>query len=370
MKIIAEREKIVTALKFVSKYADAKSKILVLECVKFSADQNGVTVTATDLDKAATDLFGAHIDRPGSAVLNGALLAKAIDSTDASEVLIDVGEREAAIQIGNKLRLKLPVFPAGDFPDLAILTKGACSNFTIDASLLRRHASEVAFAESKETRARQYLCGTRWAIHRGLLDLCATDGVYFSLLSVPAPDKQMPPVTVPPISLPDWVGSVDVSVDKAFARFTCGHQVVATKLVEGNYPDYRRALPENSVKLLFDRTELSSALARVALIDSHRSPTVLFVGRDGKLSLSAVSDGREINDEISFDGEDFQISFVLTRIAPTVSSFSCETIEWRWADHATPITIHDPRDDSRIACALPYRDARLSPFVAARTEAA
>lgn len=370
MKFIAEREKIVAALDFVSKYADTKSRIPVLECINFCADEHGVSVTATDLDRGAIDRFAAHIDQPGTTVLNGALLAKAVKSTDASEVLVDVDGEEARVQIGGKLRLKLPVFSADDFPDLAILSKEAGCNFTVDAGLLKRHAKEVEFAESKETRARQYLCGTRWALHNDLLDLCATDGVYFSLLSVPAPDRQMPAVTVPPIALPEWGGDVGISIDKAFIRFSCGHQTVATKLVEGNYPNYRSILPDNPARLLFDRAELSASLARMALVDSKYSPTVLFVGRDGRLSLSAISDGREINDEVAFDGDDFQISFVLSKIAPTISSFACETLEWRWADHATPVTIHDPRDDSRIACAMPYRDARVLPFISSARVAA
>lgn len=367
MKIIAEREKILSALEFVSKYADAKSRISILECVLFDAGERGVSVTGTDLDKGAIDSFEAHVDRTGAVCLNGTLLVKAIKSTDASEVQIDAGEKEAAIQIGGKLRLKLPILPDRDFPDLAFLTKETECNFTVDAGLLERHAKEVAFAESRETRARQSLLGTFWNIDHGTLDLCATDSKMLSVLSVPAPDKNIPSVIVPSLALPEWKDEISVSVSENFIRFSCGKQVVGSKLVEGTYPPYRRVIPDNPTKLLFDRDELASAIARMNIVGT---PNILFVGRDGKAVLSAIREGREITDEIAFDGDDFQICLAHPIIAPVVSSFHCETIEWRWADHTTSITIHNPHDDSRIAVAFPYSDARILQYITTAREAA
>lgn len=365
MKFMAEKERIEAALEFVSRYADARSRIPILETVKFDAGERGVSITATNLDQGAITSFDAHTMAPGIGCLNGSLLLKAMRGTDAADVQIEAEDGEAKVQIGKRVQIKLPVLPPEDFPECGFLASDADSNFTINASLLARHAAEVAFAESKETRTRLYLCGTYWALRDdGMLDLVATDGVRLSLLSAAVSSWQIPSIIVPPLALPKWEGEVFVSASQNFVRFTRGRDIVATKLVDGSFPDYRRAIPDNPVKLLFDRKELNASLSRMALVGT--SPIVMFVGREGKATISTASiqDSTAITDEIIYDGDDFQISFAHTVIASVIQSFGSEMIEWRYADHATPATFHDPKDDGRLAVAFPYRDARLIPYIA------
>jgi len=362
MRIIAEREKIVAALDFVTGYADRRGNIPILECAKFTCGNDRVSVEATDLDKGARDTFDAHVDGEGCFCLDAALLLKAIKSTDATEIQIDAGDKEAQVRIGGKLKLKLSVLPAIDFPAMAFLNEETTCNFTLDANVFERHAKEIAFAISTE-QARPSICGTHWSLHEGNLDLCATTGANLSLLSIPAPLKEMSPVIVPTTPLPEWEGEVQISVNENFIRFSSGRQIVGTKLIEGSYPDYRRILVDNPVRVSFDREDLQKSLGRMKLVSSKASPTVLIVGREGRATLSVSVGGQEVTDEIAYEGEDFQTTIVQSVIAPVIASFGCETIELRWLDHKTPISVHDPRDDSRLALVSPYSDVRILPYI-------
>lgn len=371
MKFIAERERILTALLFVGRYAEANDRIPVLSMVRFEASENGVSVMATDCQKAASDSFIAHVDRRGSICMSGALLVKAIKSTDATEVMIDASANEASIHIGGRLKLKLPVLPAGDFIIPPSLTNDASRNFTISPGLLKRHAKEVAFAETgRGEKDRFYLQGTCWEAQGTHLRLCATDGKILSLVTLPAPSSDPFRIIVPRIDLPEWGDDITVSVSDLFIRFACGKQVAATQLVEGSFPEFLRAIPNNPVKLLFDREELSAAVGRMALVGQGRGVVILFVGRDGKATLSASVDGREITDDVAYEGDDFQVAIAHQYISSVLGSFGSENIEWRVADHSTPITLHDPRDESRIAVAFPYRDHRIAQYLPQTLEAA
>lgn len=371
MKFIAERERILSALSFVGRYAETNERIPVLSMVRFEAGEHGVSVMATDLQKAASDSFIAHLDRKGSACLSGSLLVKAIKSTDATEVLIDAGDTEASIMIGGRLKMKLPVLPATDFPTPSSLTSDADHNFTVSPDLLARHANEVAFAETgRGERDRWYLQGTCWEAQEKHLRLCATNGKILSLLTLPAPSSDLFRIIVPSIDLPEWKDDISVAVSERFIRFTCGKQTVATQIIEGSFPDFLRAIPENPIKLLFDRAELLAAVERMALVGQGRGAVILFVGRDGKATLSAYVDGREITDEVPYEGDDFQVAIAHQYISSVLGSFGSEIVEWRVADHSTPITVHDPRNDDRIAVAFPCRDHRISQYLPAVLEAA
>lgn len=365
MKFIAERDTLLSALSFVGKYTDAGSHIPILSSVKFDAGERGVLVCANDLEQSALDSFSAHVERPGALCLQTDALVKIIKSTDASEVLIDADDRQTKIQIGGRTRLTLAVLPAKDFPANPALNDEAECNFTIPAELFSRHAKEVSFALAKDDTGGHWAKGTLWEIGNGLLNLVGTDRVVLSRITVPAPAGQMPRIIVPAFILPEWSGDVSVSVSSNFIRFSCGRQIVASKLIAEQFPDYQRILPDNPNRLIFDRTPLQAAVNRMGFLNSRDrgARIILFVGRDGKLSMSVEGDGQEMTDEIPYDGPNFQIALSQRYLSQILASFDCETIEWRFLGHDANITIHDPEDDSRIVVAFPYRDSRLLPFI-------
>jgi DNA polymerase-3 subunit beta len=354
VKIVAERETILPALSFVEKYAAANSKIPVLADILIGAKDGSVSLTATDLDQSATDTIQADVQESGAILLPARTLLSAVKSASGADVSISSDDRQAIIVCGRS-RFKFPVLPAADFPPLPMLTSDAATTFTIDA--LDKIGNRVLFAAEPD-KGRYFLAGVSWRLNGEKIEFVATDGKKFSLMSIPTPTeaRDMPSVIVPRFDAPAWEGEVQVSISDLFIRYRHGSQVVASKLIEATYPDYHRLIPKNEAPLLFDRAELLAALGRMAIIASTGEHSVLFVGRDGKATISARSGENEVTDEIAYNGDDFQIAIIHHVITPILNSFDCETIEWRYADHQAGVTIHDPNDDSRIAFAMPFRD--------------
>ncbi|WP_404927131.1 DNA polymerase III subunit beta [Mesorhizobium sp. ORM16] len=369
MKFTAERETILAALTFVGKYAASDNKIPIIADVLIKAKGSQVYFVATDLEQAAADSCPAEVQEPGVLCLPASLLLKAIKSS-SGEVSLSADDRQATVTIG-KSKFKMPVLPAADFPEMPMLTKDGDCAFAVDGAVLTRIGKAVAFS-AEQPNGRYFLIGVSWRVHEGQLEFCATDGKKLSLMSVDAPHAAaaMPSVIVPIIDTPSWSGPVNVDASEAFVRFQSGNQTLASKLIEGTYPDYHRLIPKNSTSIILDRQELLASLGRVALVADAKEHSILFVGRDGKVTLSSVTATGEAVDEIAYHGDDFQIAVVHHVAVPILSSFDCETIELRYADHQTGITIHDPNDASRVTFAMPYRDSRLAEFVPAYKEAA
>lgn len=358
MRLTTERETIMAALSFVTKYAATDSKIPVIADVLVDAKDGTVSLTATDLDQSATDSIKADVKEHGSALLPARTLLNAVKSAGGSEVTIDAGDKQATVACG-KSKFKLPVMLGTDFPLLPMLHSEAVTSFTIGA--LSQIDSRVLFAAEPD-KGRYFLAGVSWRVNGDQIEFVATDGKKFSLLAIPAPieARDMPSIIVPRFDAPAWVGDVHISISDLFIRYQCGTQVVASKLIEATYPDYHRLIPKNETVLLFDRSELMAALSRMAIIASASDHSVMFVGRDGKVTISARSGDSEAVDEIAYNGDDFQIAIIHHVITPILASFDCETIEWRFAGHETGVTIHDPNDESRTAFAMPYRDPRMN----------
>lgn len=367
MKITIERNVILAAMTFVEKYVASNSKIPVLADVLIDARDEQISITGTDLDQSATDTVPAQVDDAGAILLPARTLLSAIKSASGADVSILADDRQAMISCGRS-RFKLPVLPASDFPPLSMLTGAVSTTFTVD--IIDQIGKRVLFAAEPD-RGRYFLAGVSWRLNKNRIEFVATDGKKFSLLSVQASQDalSMPSVIAPRFEAPAWSGDVQVSISDLFIRYQRGSQTVASKLIEATYPDYHRLIPKNDTSLLFDRSELVAALDRMAIIGNAAEHSILFVGRDGIVTISARSGESEVTDEIAYHGDDFQIAIIHPVIAPILASFDCETIEWRFSDHLTGVTIHDPNDDSRVAVAMPYRDGRLAEIAGFREAA-
>ncbi|TPM39605.1 DNA polymerase III subunit beta [Mesorhizobium sp. B2-3-4] len=357
MRFTAEREKILAALTFVGKYAARGPKIPILANVRIDASDGAVTVVATDCEQSARQMFPSAIDRPGSVCLPVELLRKTIDASAGSEVFIDADDRQARVVCG-KQRFVLPVMPASDFPILPMLDSEKGETFTLPGELLTRVTKEVAFAVI-DPRGAYYLTGVSWRSQNGAVYFCATDTHRLSMLS--APCSRIFDVIVPPFEIPAWQENVDAVVTETFIRLSSGTQTIASKLIEATYPEVRNLIPASTQAILIDRVEFLAAVKRAGLVAS----SVLIIGRDGLASFSASSSGQNADDEVAYEGADFQIVYAVDLLASVLSSFDCEMIRFGFVAHDATGVLTDPRDDTRVALAFPLRDARVVQYLPA-----
>lgn len=366
MRFTCERDTIVDALSFVSKYAGDGKGIPIIGNVLIDAGES-VRVSTTDTDRAASDQFAAEVSKPGSVCLPAQLLLRSIKGSSGAEVTVDADERQAAVTVGRS-RFKLPVLPAAAFPKSLMLSTPAPHNFTMPGELIASLEKQVTFAHEPEG-GRYYLVGTSWKSVGGKLEFCATDGKRMAVAKSDVA-AEIPATIVPIFAIPQWKGDVSVSLSDMFIRFQSGSQTVASKLLEGSYPDYERVIPSNANVILIDRDELLASVNRASLIADRGEHSIMIVGRDGTATVSAISANGEVNDEISYDGPDFQCAHTHSVLISALSSFDCEIIELRWGDHVTGLTMHIPNHDDRVCMVQPYRDARLSGFIPTYREAA
>lgn len=364
MRFVVERETFLGALSFVAKYVDGASKIPILADVMVTVGEDGRgSVVATSLEQVASAAFAADVGEAGSACIPAALLLKAVKASFGAEVKIDADDRSAVVAVG-KSRFMLPVLPSGDFPMPSMLTDEGVAAFSLPADLLRKIKKGVEYAREPEG-GRYFLVGMSWRVSGGNIEFCAMDGSKLSLLEVESVvgAASLPDIIVPSLDVPAWPGDVQIVATDRFIRFTSGDQVLASKVVDATYPDYRRIIPDNPTKLLFDREELLAAVTRAGITADGREHSILMVGRDGRMSALSRTAIGEATDEIAYEGDDFQIALITSVSVPILSSFDCEMIELRIRDHNSPVTIHDSTDASRIALAMPYRDPRLNEYL-------
>jgi len=348
----------------VSKACDTRSGIVILGHIKVAAGDGVVTVTATNLDQTAEGSIPAEVANAGSVCLPSGLLVPSLKKTRGGEVRVMADERRATIFIG-KARFQMPVLPTGDFPTMEMISAGGSHDFTVPRPLLQALPKAVGVCASTDI-TRFYLMGTCWDASPDGLNLVATDGHKLARVRAPVPDgaEGMPKIIVPS-ALDEMVANlggddIGVTVSDSFIRFSGAGLVIASKLVDGTFPDYDRVIPTGCDKsVIFDRGELTEAVRRVSIYTAGERGLLLSVS-DGEAALEGWShDFGEAIDKLSVDGDDeFEIGFAAGNLLAVLSSYSGDTVRLSASDGLSPAIVSDPLDEDRLTVVMPYRTAK------------
>lgn len=360
MKFTAERSAAIKALSFAAKYAASESGIPVLASIRLIAESGSVMATATDLDRAAQCSFPAEVGEGGACCVPAVLFLKFIEQISRTEFCVDADGKSANVSSGRQ-KLSLPVLAGSDFPALPMLDETTGNAFALDAGLLRKVSTQVSFAVETGNKTRFYLAGTSWRASNGKIEFCATDGKRLSLLAAPCPSDL--DIIVPAFDMPKWTGDVAIVATDRFIRFHSGGHILASKLIDGSFPDIHRVIPKGGRKLSFDRQELLNSVKQASIISESREHSILLVGRDGVASVSGAVADKSSSSDIQYEGGDFEWAATSLVLTSVLSSFESEIINLAWIDHTTGMVATADTDADRLAIMQPYQDKRLAAYL-------
>ena len=152
-------------------------------------------------------------------------------------------------------------------------------------------------------------------------------------------------------------GDVNISLGNARAIFETGNTVLRTKLVEGNYPNYRQVIPSGfSESISIPREDLGKALTRVSLVLNDNSSSVKMDMKADMVVVSANSNTDESSEPVMVDypGTPISISFNPHFIQEPLKYLDCNNIELRFNDKISPIGVFG--DEGFLYVIMPMRN--------------
>ncbi len=371
MKLTMERSALIKALGHVQSVVERRNTIPILSNVLLSADKDGATFSATDLDMEIVDETGAQVGAGGQITAPAHTLYEIVRKLpDGADVELKFAGDDPRLSItAGRSRFNLPVLPAGDFPVMS--SDGLSHPMTVDTADLMRLIDKTRFAISTE-ETRYYLNGLYLhTVSEGgetKLRAVATDGHRLALAEMPAPEGSAgaPGVIVPRKTiqearrlLDDAGESVQLQVSAAKVRFEFGRASLTSKVIDGSFPDYMRVIPRDNQKVaIIDNKLFAEAVDRVATISAEKSRSVKLALEPGRLVLTVrnMEAGQAVEEvEIDYDGEPFEIGFNARYLLDVAGQIQGETAEFRFADPASPTLVLDPADAGVRYVLMPLR---------------
>jgi DNA polymerase III subunit beta len=332
MKFRCERDELLEAVQFASRAISNRATLPVLSGLRIEAGESGeVAIAATDLELTMETSFKAGIDEPGKAIVPGRLFGEMARSLGAGQVSLASGDGELEIGSGRgQFRVKAlapddyPALPIEDRPD-----QGTGVAIEIDRETLGIALNQVVRSASGD-ESRQVLTGVLWEVEAGTLTLAATDSYRLAVrtLEVAGGPASGTKVVVPARALQELgrvlqnaTGTVRVVIKDNLVAFEVGgasedgsgigQQLIGSRFIEGEFPNYRQLIPEGYPNALtVEREALLEVVKRVGLLAQNNLPVKLQLGAQLEVSAHTpdVGEGQEELDA-EYQGEPLLIAF-------------------------------------------------------------
>lgn len=360
MKFSISRLEFIKGLNTVSRAISSKTTIPILTGLKIVADQNGLILTGSNADiSIETTIKSANADNlltiesTGEIVLPARFFIDIVKKLPLDTMTLEVADNLQTNITSGQSSFTINGLDANNYPHLPEIETD--NTITLETELIKEIISETVIAVSTQ-ESRPILTGVNFLINDTQLLAVATDSHRLSQRTVTL-NKSLDGdynFVIPGKSLSELSKMIDdnqkdiqLSVNENQALFMFGETLFYSRLLEGNYPDTSRLIPDSSdTKVQFETTELLAAVERASLL-SHES-------RNNVIKLTVQPDSKEVTiygnspdvenvveslEAVGVDGKGIEISFNPDYMKDSLRSFGQTTINIEFTSALRPFTL-------------------------------
>ncbi len=380
MRAVCNTETFGKKLALVSRGVSARSTIQLLGGILLEASEGLVKLSATDMEISVQTSSPAEVEEEGRVVIPARIFNDIVRSLPAGSFSLEHDESGGTVRLAageNEYRIR--AYAADDFPQLPGFDAEAA--FRMSGDVLVETVEKVSRSYSRD-ETRPVLTGILISFEENRVRMVTTDSYRLSIketeLATTAfegsreaiiPARAMQEVSR--IFGSEGEDEVEVSLSENQALFRIGDVLFGTRLIDGNFPEYRRLLPTTFEReISVGREELMGTLRRVNLFAQRQTPPV-------PVSLSFSEGAVEVivrNGEVgeaherlpASSEDDFLISFNPGYLLDGVSAIDTEKVVFKLNEALKPGLIvpgqngEGEEEPDFLYLIMPMRDPSLS----------
>ena len=363
MKFICDRTTLANAVSGVSRAVSQRSAIPVLEGIYMKAEGFNLTLTCYDLEISITTTIEANVQEPGETVLSAKLLSDMLRRMPSDEIQIDVSETNNAHICGGRTEFHIMGMNPGDFPDLP--SPGTDQTLDIDAATLREIVETSLYAVSTDEK-RPAHTGELLVIEPEQLTVVALDGFRLAIIEKKIPAQKEARVIIPAKTMNEITKLftadeeiVHISANRHFAVFSSAQYTVISRLIEGEFLDYKRVIPEgHKTRAVVDVRDFISLIERASLIITERLKNPLRVLFEGnKVTVRCQTTLGKVVDEIpaEVEGETVEIGFNNRYLLDALRNSHADKLVFELSGPLSPVKVLPTEGNDFLFLVLPVR---------------
>lgn len=368
MKLVFDRESLLQPLQTVIGVVERKQTMQILSNVLLKLDGNKLSVTGTDseIELIADSELSTPVTKPYELTLPGRKLIDICKALPDNAPIELYQESNQFMLRSGRSRFTLSTLPAEEFPN--IQHNDSHVSFTLPQSNLLYLLGRTYFSIAQQD-VRYYLNGMLLEVASGKLRTIATDGhrLAFNMADADVNAEHKLQFIVPRKGvlelmrlLVDNDNEITISLSSNHIRVTGQSYTFTSKLIDGRFPDYERAIPKHGDKIItLDRDEFKQALNRSAILCNEKFRVVRFEFRKNLLRITANNPEQEVAEEelqISYESDDFDIGFNVNYLIDILNILEPGPIKLTLADSNSSMLIQELHNDGNsLFVAMPMR---------------
>lgn len=364
MKFTIEKDELQKEIAIAQEIISAKEALSVLSNVFIEASSDGtLLIRATNLQRSFETSIPADVAEIGAATVFCDKLKSVLSSLPAGEIGFDCDGAIATVKpLKRKASFKFKTIAATSFPKIP--SSEGVEFFEIPARSLKKMIRHTTFAVCDD-EARYFMSGVYAEKDGDLFKMAATDGRRLGVIETKVegtfPDFAGSIISAKALNIMDKrcpaEGMVSIGFTEKNVFFRIGNREFSSQLIDGQFPSYKRVIPEKqSFHLAVDRKDFSEALKRVGVLAEQKSGRVCLEMSQGTLKISSrdkeMGDAAELV-ECEYEGEPFMIAANCAFLAEPVNAIDCEKIRLEFTEPRRAMTIEGEGEDDYLHVVMP-----------------
>jgi len=349
MNISITKDQIIAGLQAVQNVVSTRTTLPILSNVLLRAEGTHLEFTATDLDVTVACKVEAKVIKNGATTLPVKKLFGIVRELNG-EIEIETDEKNISSLRSGSSFFKIHGMAADEFPPLPKFKDD--KKVSQPQENIRSMIRKTSFAVSTD-ESRYVLNGIFFSLKEGKMTLVATDGRRLALVDeeVEISEKSAGEFIVPAKAINELnrliqeKGEVELKFGENQASFALKNEngfsvLLITKLIEGNYPNYRQVIPgEAKERIALGREELMQALRRAEIMTSEKANSVKLTFGKNVLTITAnspeVGEARETM-AINYKGKELSIAFNPRYLIDPLNALTEDEVFFELIDELSP----------------------------------
>lgn len=366
MKVEVTQENLAHALSNVGRVASSKAGLEILNNILIRTEGKQLLLAATNLEIAATERIGAKITKQGSITVPAKLINDFIQNLPKETINIEVD--------GSTLHITSPSNVStihgvkdDEFPELPVIDEQKAVNISIGTATFKQAASQTIIAASTDS-TRPVLTGVFWHVIDGVLYMAATDGYRLAEKKVEKTIADIsaiiPTTTIQEVlrTTSDNDESIDLLFDDTQVRFRVGDNEITSRLIDGNFPDYRQLIPNSSAtSFTASKPDLIQAAKLAALFSSGSGGNIRIeagVSEEKVVISSVASEYGDNNSSLPtalIDGDDGSVSINSRYLLEALAVIDDKVISFGFSGKLAPCVLKSVVSGDYIHIIMPLK---------------
>jgi DNA polymerase III subunit beta len=366
MKLSLSSSELLNQLQTVTRVASTRSAVQALSGVMIAAADSAAELRATDMEIGLRVPLKADVGRAGEVVLPARLLLDVVRALPADQLTLELRSAEQDVElISGPATFHLRTLRAEDFPTLPEPSPDTRVALPLDAFV--ETVTRVAKSASRD-ETRPVLTGILMSASGQELRMVATDSYRLSVkeTALETPLQGSLEANVPARALQELTriaqqapgDALAVSVGQNQVVFELGETILSSRLIDGQFPNYRQLLPESvEHELRLASGELTDVVRRISLLALKNAPLRLSFS-EGTLTVSAQTpDVGEASEAVPvpFHGDPFEIGFNPEFLRDGLESIESDELVLKLISPLRPGLIESPDSGDFVYLIMPIR---------------